>query len=484
MKTTTLALIACLLGTAAASGPDTLWVTTVDLGGDETGNGIAFRDSAIAITGNAWSGYSSDLLTLRLDQNGDTEWVRRYDAGAGEYAWSTCMDAQSNILVAGYGDTYRTTPRGTLSHRDFRPWCGLPADSSDIYSLVMEYDPSGVRKWIRTSPGCQAFAIASDSAGNCYAFGGIKVTDTTQDLWLTKISPLGESLWAKVYHSAPAAMGFRLAMDPSGNLVGCAQAGTMDNMDWLTLKFTPDGDTIWTRRYDVTSWDCCYGIASDPFGNIIVVGYTSPDTTTLALVLKYDSNGNLLWSTPFRLGSQNGLGGASCDSAGDIYVAGYTGSQTDQSCLTMKLDSAGHVLWLTTYGSLGYNTASDVACDNDGNPIVAGYVMNSMGNGDVLALKYSALTGITESHAVPSTPARATTTITAAPDFVLSVPSSGHYDIRLCDLTGRTRQQLFRGTLIKGAHRLSASALPAGMYVVRVAAPDGGVSCQRLVLVK
>jgi len=258
----------------------------------------------------------------------------------------------------------------------------------------------------------------------------------------------------------------------------------MDNLDWLTLKLTPDGDTIWTRRYDATPWDCCYGIAGDPFGNVVVVGCTSPDTTTLAMVVKYDSSGNLLWSMPFSFGSQNGLAGASCDSAGDIYVAGYTGSQTDQSCLTMKLDSAGHVLWLTTYGSLAYNGASEVACDNDGDPVIAGYVTNSMGNGDVLALKYSALTGIAESHAVPGTPARATTTITAAPDFVLAVPSSGHYDIRLCDLTGRTRQQLFRGTLTKGAHRLSVSAIPAGTYFVRVAAPNGGISCQRLVLVK
>jgi hypothetical protein len=150
----------------------------------------------------------------------------------------------------------------------------------------------------------------------------------------------------------------------------------------------------------------------------------------------------------------------------------------------VKLDSAGHVLWQTTYGTSGYNSGSDVTCDSDGDPIIAGYVTNPMGNGDVLALKYSALTGIAESHAVPSTPARAATTITAAPDFVLSVPSSGRYDVRLCDLTGRTRQQLFRGTLTKGAHRLSVCALPAGTYFVRVAAPGGGISCQRLVLVK
>jgi hypothetical protein len=67
---------------------------------------------------------------------------------------------------------------------------------------------------------------------------------------------------------------------------------------------------------------------------------------------------------------------------------------------------------------------------------------------------------------------------------VLEVTTSGRYDVRLCDLTGRTRQQVFRGFLSEGAHRLSLAGQPAGSYFVRVAAPDGGVSCQRLVLVK
>jgi hypothetical protein len=483
MRTIALTLVACLLGMALASGPDTLWVTTVDLGDIETGCGIASGDSAIAIVGNAWSGLSSDVLTLRLDQNGDTVWMRRYDAGAGEYAWSTCLDAQSNILVAAYGDTYQSQPREALSRREFRPWCGLPTDPW-MYSLVMEYDPSGALKWIRTSPDCQANGIAVDSAGNCYAFGGRTVTETTQDLWLTKISPLGESLWARVYHFAPSTVGIRLAICPSGDLVGCALVGSVDNFDWLTLKLTPDGDTIWTRRYDATSWDYCYGIACDQAGNVVVVGYTSPDTTTLAMVVKYDSSGNLLWSMPFSLGSQNLLAGASCDSAGNIYVTGYAGSETDQSSLTVKLDSAGHVLWQTTYGTSGYNSGSDVTCDSDGDPIIAGYVTNSMGDGDLLAIKYSALTGVAEPHRTSTGDLARHSIITAAPEFVLAVTTSGRYDVKLCDLTGRTRQQVFRGFLSEGAHRLSLAGQPAGSYFVRVAAPDGGVSCQRLVLVK
>ena len=75
-------------------------------------------------------------------------------------------------------------------------------------------------------------------------------------------------------------------------------------------------------------------------------------------------------------------------------------------------------------------------------------------------------------------------TLPAAPDFVLSVPCPGRYDIRLCDLSGRAMQQIFCGHLSKGAHRFSPTGQPAGLCFVRVAAPDGGVSCQRLVLVK
>jgi hypothetical protein len=177
--------------------------------------------------------------------------------------------------------------------------------------------------------------------------------------------------------------------------------------------------------------------------------------------------------------------GAACDSAGDIYVAGYTGSGYAYDCLLLKLDPAGDGLWTAVYGGTGDDGAIDVACDGDGDPVITGYAANPANDSlDLLVAKYNAFAGVVESRRWAPAAAPASRTITAAPDFVLSVPSSGRYDVRLCDLSGRTRQQVYHGHLNQGAHRFSLAGQPAGICFVRVAASDGTISSHRLVMIE
>jgi hypothetical protein len=202
-------------------------------------------------------------------------------------------------------------------------------------------------------------------------------------------------------------------------------------------------------------------------------------------VLKYDSSGAMVRDRAFDFDTDDGATGAACDSAGNIYAAGYTGTPGTHDCLLMKLDSTGSILWTTTYGGSADDGASDVACDAAGNPVIAGWATDSLAyDAELLIVKHSPFTGLTESTGAGPIPARTHRTITAAPELVLSVPCSGRYDIRLSDLCGRTRQSVFSGLLIQGTHRISLVGRPAGLYFVRVAAPDGGVSCQSLVLVR
>jgi hypothetical protein len=75
-------------------------------------------------------------------------------------------------------------------------------------------------------------------------------------------------------------------------------------------------------------------------------------------------------------------------------------------------------------------------------------------------------------------------TIVATPEFLLSVPVSGDYDIRLFDPCGNLCQDVFNGSLTSGAHRFSLRDQPAGLYLIRVTAPDRRVSSHRLVLLR
>lgn len=486
MRAATITILACLLGTAAGAGVDTLWVTRLDLGADESGNGIASRGNAIAVAGYAWPSSTTDWLVVRLNQAGNIIWTRTYDSGADELAYDAFVDSGADILVTGFGQSARDAGRpGLLRPRELgRTWKTLARDQA-IYALTARYDSGGDLEWLRTDPDCLGIGIAADSTGNAYV-SGTYLTGTDLDLWLAKFNPAGETIWTRTFNFAAAEIGYRLALDASGNIAASAYIGDFSTFDILVLKLTPDGDTIWTRVYDRTPNDAPCGLAVDPNGSIVVAGSASKDTTNSdALVLKYNSNGVLAWDNVFDFDVDDAVTGAACDSAGDIYVAGYAGADYVYDCLTMKLDSSGSVLWTAVYGGSDTEAGTDVACDGDGNPITTGFVTDPVTFGsDLLVAKYSPFTGVVESHQPNATTVRARGTITAAPDFVISVPCPGRYDVRLCDLTGRATRQVFRGHLNQGAHRFSLAGQPAGLHIVRVTAPEGGISCRKLVLVK
>lgn len=485
MRNTALALMACLLGTAPVLAQDTLWVRRLDLGSAEAGLGIASRGNAIAVAGYAWPSSTLDWLVVKLNQSGNTIWTRTYDSGADEYAYDAFIDSESDVLITGFAQSSAGARRpGQLRPRGFgQTWKTLTSDQ-EIYALTAKYDSAGDLKWLRTDSNCLAIGIAADSAGNSYV-SGTYLTDIDLDLWLAKLNPSGETIWTRTFNFAPAEIGYRLALDASGNIAACAYIGDFETFDCLVLKLTPDGDTIWTRVYDRNPTDAPCGLAIDPNNNIVVAGMTSKGTTSDALVLKYDSSGVLVWDEAFDFDLDDGVTGAACDSAGNVYVAGYTGAYGVHDCLTMKLDSTGNVLWTATLGGSDNDEASDVACDGDGDPIITGFVTDAVTPGtDLLTAKYNPFTGIAESPRSDLDPVRTRSTITAAPDFVLSVPCSGRYDIGLYDLTGRARRSVFSGLLSQGGHRFSLAGQPAGPYFVRVVGSDGAVSCHRLVLVE
>ncbi len=483
MKAAALAVM-CLVAVALASGPDTLWIRTLDKGFDESGSGIASRSNTLAAVGYFFgANYNDDWLVARLNQDGDTVWTRTYDGGADEDAVGTCIDARSNIFVTGRGYSYseagRRNPLRFRGGNRTRPVFG----KSDVYfALTAKYDSLGELKWLRADTNHAATGIAVDSIGNGYVVGAHIVDTMNWDTWLAKISPLGDTIWSKTFNFAQFEVGYGPALDASGNIAMAIYAGDSLGFDCLALMLAADGHVIWSARYDRGPNDACSGVAIDHRDNVILAGSITRDTLSDALVLKYDSAGTLVWDKVYDFDTYDEMIGAACDSAGDIYAAGDASPDYYTSyCLTVKLDSMGDTLWTARYDEQ-YSGAYGIALDPTGDPVIVG--TTTMADMDLLMIKYSALTGIAESPLPTPAHARAHAIITAGPDFVLSVPCTGRYDVRLCDLTGRCREVLYSGNLSSGAHRLSLAGQPAGNYVVRVTAPAGAISCQRLALVR
>ncbi|MEO0074014.1 MAG: hypothetical protein ABIK43_05085, partial [candidate division WOR-3 bacterium] len=200
---------------AYAAGPDVIWSSRLDFGGDDLALGIDSRDDMIAVTG--WftdSTSTAGCLTVRYNQNGETLWSRTFVTGLDDYGCATAIDNEGNIYVAGYS---------TIVSDRRHPFPGLSAAAAfqDNDAFILKYDPAGELKWSRTITGCAALGVAVDDSGNCFVSGFDGDIATSSDLWCAKFSSVGESLWSSTYDFGEQEIGYRACRLPGHGFACC-----------------------------------------------------------------------------------------------------------------------------------------------------------------------------------------------------------------------------------------------------------------------
>lgn len=278
--------------------------------------------------------------------------------------------------------------------------------------------------------------IAVDSDGHVYLTGKFSETvdfdpsDEThmlaatglQDIFVQKLSPDGELLWAHGMGSELAEAGYSIAVDNSGNVytlgtfaltadfdpgMGNTELTSLGDWDIFLQKLDTDGNLIWAKQWGSAGSDVGWDIAIDFSGNVICTGYFSetvdfdPGTgvfelTSLdandAFVLKLDADGNFLWAHQAGgTGTQTGYSAAT-DQVGNVLVTGTfrntvdfdPGNGTDEltsvttsAGFVWKLDADGNHLWAIPIGSETGASPREVATDGLGNVITTGLFSNS-----------------------------------------------------------------------------------------------------------
>ncbi|HHZ15495.1 MAG TPA: T9SS type A sorting domain-containing protein [Candidatus Cloacimonetes bacterium] len=273
-------------------------------------------------------------------------------------------------------------------------------------------------------------SIAIDNQGNQYicgtfdgliTFGSHILTslggDIYGDIFVAKLDPAGNWLWAVRAGGFFDDMASGIALDGSGNIYVTGQFGGIANFGTHTLtanvydddycdifvaKLDADGNWLWAIKAGGSHDDYGNSIAIDAAGNGYVIG-DYEGTATFGnhaltatggewyekdiFVAKFNPSGEWLWAVSGG-GTWDDWGQSiALDGSGNIYVTGTfeitatfgdytltaTGEDiTSRDVFVAKMNQNGDWLWATKAGGILWENGSSIALDAAGNAYVTG----------------------------------------------------------------------------------------------------------------
>jgi len=310
------------------------WVYRYNGPGNSTDEIYSFQVSA---SGNVYlTGYShgvgtgDDVCTIKLNPNGDTLWVRRYNGSENndDFGNAIQIDAQGNCYVTGAATT-----------------------STDLDFLTIKYDANGNQVWAVLFDG-PAHGVdfpssnAIDAAGNIYDVGYISTTASGRDYCTIKYNNNGVQQWVSTYNGPGNALdeAFSIVLDGQNNvyITGNSNGGSTGD-DYCTIKYNNNGAQQWVARYDGTGRDDYPDwLAVDATGNVYVTGLSLASNNIDDIVtIGYNTNGVQQWVVRY-----NGTGNAydsgnslAVDTHGGVYVAGGSDNALNTDFITIKYNS-------------------------------------------------------------------------------------------------------------------------------------------------
>ncbi|MCK7591597.1 SBBP repeat-containing protein [Subsaxibacter sp. CAU 1640] len=286
-------------------------------------------------------------------------------------------------------------------------------------------------EWARgfgASENDTSHSIAVDASGNIYTIGTFEETvdfDSSEmvfnltsvgesDIYIQKMDPSGNFLWAKSYGSSLNDIGTSVTVDGSGNVyatgyfrntVNFNPSGENGNFtsagsnDIFILKLDTLGNFIWAKSFGDATYDVGLSIALDQLENIYIAGSFSGTVNfnsggadgilvageQPAFVLKLNTLGNFLWAKSFG----GRIWDMDIDIMGNVYTIGSFQDTADfdpgedsfllttptymPDVFIHKMDSFGNFLWAKSFGGNDEDSGRAIAVDEFGNIYTTGY---------------------------------------------------------------------------------------------------------------
>ena len=346
-------------------------------------------DNIVNLTSN---NDSLDVFMMKMDPLGNLVWAKSFgglghDEGFSVAVDSSDNDSPDNVYVTGrFQRTANFTPgTGTTNLISYRgSWDGFVAKMDSLGNLVWAKSFGNSKPEPKDHLNDYGTSVAVDSAGNVYVTGwfGGKLefhdgADTATlnplrnpsvdvhccghrsgrpDVFVTKMDPLGNLVWAKSFGGIYEDMGFSVAVDSENNVyVTGSFEGTVDfdpdpanfvgltsnndSLDVFVTKMDPLGNLVWAKSFGDATEDKGFSVAVDSENNVYVtgnfrgtvefdpdpanfVGLTSNNDSLDVFVTKMDPSGNLVWAKSFGDTTEDKGISVAVDSSDNVYVTG------------------------------------------------------------------------------------------------------------------------------------------------------------------
>jgi hypothetical protein len=464
-----------------AQPPDTAWTRTYG------GTNVDLAVGAFQIPGegfiiggqsNSFFGDDYDYLVVKTDLLGDTLWTRVFgEEGLDETPQCIQPTFDGGCIMAGaksneydLRDTYVVKIR---------------ADGELDWEIVMGEDTlDEVGSWIQQTDD-----------GSFILTGSFISSETSGDIFVTKLDSLGSILWNKIYAWSNGDFASCIQQTDDGGyiLTGLSVSVNPHEDDMLLFKLDSNGDSVWVSTYGGPLEDrgtCVRQVINEGY---IIAGITLSYGAGLydIYIVKTDLAGNLQWERTF--GGPDFDGGRYVDitTDGDYVITGYTTESGAPDIITIKLNPEGDSLWVSQLESEGYDFAASIQQSNDGSyTIGASTDMAGAGSLDFWLIKLDSETGIpiNNDSSVPRSfspsdnypnPFNATTVIR------FSLPQPALVRIEIFDILGRRVDTIIKERQPAGFHCFvwNGSEMSAGIYLYKIQAGDYAES-RKMVLLK
>lgn len=398
-------------------------------------------DLVIDKSGNSYvTGWSAsvssgfDITTIKYDQNGNQNWIRKYNGitNQDDFGYSIILDSLDNIYVTGNakndvvtlkydssGNLQWTKLYNSASVYNFSYVKRIEVDNSlNVYvaagdfngnAIIIKYNSLGIQKWVGTYNYFSfswATCLLIDPYDNIYFTGKSDNSINDDDLFIAKLDSNGILKWTKRYDGGFMAddFGSALAYDNSSNSIYVTGASGVQNnisLDFVTIKYDSSGTQQWVKRYNGlgNDNDQAFDIKLDNQKNIYVTGYSygvwiDNDYT----LVKYNSSGSQIWVATYDNGGQDYSNSIALDSSCNIYVFGSSNgpSSTSIDQALVKFDSTGQQDWFVRYNGTGsyFDQGYVVALDDNLNIYTTGYSYGINSLPDFVTIKYSQINGL------------------------------------------------------------------------------------------